>query len=162
MTGEALRYRAFISYSHRDSKLAQKLHRRLETYAIPRALRGVNSDGSTIAKRLGAVFRDRDELAAAANLSRSIEEALDASSALIVVCSPAAVASLFVDAEIAYFRRNHPDRPTLAFIVDGDPAADVSVCRRDRRHRRRGLGADRAQPHRQSGPRVGPENERVN
>ncbi|MEP6880445.1 MAG: tetratricopeptide repeat protein, partial [Dokdonella sp.] len=124
MTGEALRYRAFISYSHRDSKLAQKLHRRLETYAIPRALRGLKADGSTLAKRLGAVFRDRDELAAAANLSRSIEEALDASSALIVVCSPAAVASPFVDAEIAYFRRNHPDRPTLAFIVDGDPGAD--------------------------------------
>ncbi|MEO7936626.1 MAG: toll/interleukin-1 receptor domain-containing protein, partial [Dokdonella sp.] len=123
MTGEALRYRAFISYSHRDSKLAQKLHRRLETYAIPRALRGAKTDGSTLAKRLGAVFRDRDELAAAASLSRSIEDALDASSALIVVCSPAAVASLFVDAEIAYFRRNHPDRPTLAFIVDGDPAA---------------------------------------
>ncbi len=124
MTGDALRYRAFISYSHRDSKLAQKLHRLLETYTIPRALRGVKTDGSTLAKRLGAVFRDRDELAAAANLSRSIEEALDASSALIVVCSPAAVASSFVDAEIAYFRRNHPNRPTLAFIVDGDPGAD--------------------------------------
>ncbi len=124
MTGEPLRYRAFLSYSHRDSKLAQKLHRRLESYAIPRALRGVKTDGSTITTRLGAVFRDRDELAAAANLSRSIEEALDASSALIVVCSPAAVASPFVDAEIAYFRRNHPDRLTLAFIVDGDPGAD--------------------------------------
>src|SRR5206468_8845740 len=47
-----------------------------------------------------------------------------ASAALIVVCSPAAVASPFVDAEIAYFRCSHPHRPVLAFVVDGEPGAD--------------------------------------
>src|SRR4051794_4211676 len=120
-----LRYRAFISYSHRDSAVTAKLHRRLETYALPRALRGAQQDGSVIAARLGAFFRDRDELASSGSLSRSIEEALDASAALIVVCSPAAVASQFVDAEIAYFRRQHPERPAFAFVVDGDPGIDA-------------------------------------
>ena len=120
-----LRFRAFISYSHRDSALTAKLHRRLETYTVPRSLRGTRTDGSVIAARLGAMFRDRDELASSGSLSRSIEEALDASAALIVVCSPAAVASQFVDAEIAYFRRQHPDRPVFAFVVDGDPGADA-------------------------------------
>lgn len=120
-----LRYRAFISYSHRDSALTTKLHRRLETYSVPRALRGTRNDGSAISARLGAIFRDRDELASSGSLSRSIEEALDASAGLIVVCSPAAVASQFVDAEIAYFRRQHPDRPVFAFVVDGDPGADT-------------------------------------
>jgi len=126
-----LRYRAFISYSHRDSALATKLHRRLETYTVPRTLRGTRADGSAIGARLGAVFRDRDELASSGSLSRSIEEALDASAALIVVCSPAAVASQFVDAEIGYFRRQHADRPVFAFVVDGDPGVDA---RKDPQH----------------------------
>lgn len=124
MISEASRYRAFISYSHRDSKLAQKLHRRLESYSVPRSLRGARPDGSEIPSRLSPVFRDRDELATAGSLSHSIEEALDASAALIVVCSPAAVASPWVDAEIAYFRRRHPERPALAFVVAGDPTID--------------------------------------
>lgn len=121
MSVPPIRYRAFISYSHRDAALTQKLHRRLESYVVPRALRGTQADGAAVGARLGAMFRDRDELASSGSLSRSIEEALDASAALIVVCSPAAVASPWVDAEIAYFRRKHPDRLALAFVVDGDP-----------------------------------------
>lgn len=124
MPGEALRYRAFISYSHRDARLAQKLHRRLETFALPRALRGTRADGSRIDARIGAIFRDRDELASAGSLSHAIEQALDDSAALIVVCSPAAVASRWVDEEIAYYRRRHADRPVFAFVVGGDPAID--------------------------------------
>ncbi len=124
MASEALRYRAFLSYSHRDSRIAQKLHRRLEAYTVPRSLRGARVDGSVVHSRLSPVFRDRDELATASSLSHSIEQALDASEALIVVCSPAAVASPWVEAEIAYFRRRHPDRRALAFVVAGDPTID--------------------------------------
>jgi len=127
MTAETQRYRAFLSYSHRDAPIAQKLHRRLETYSVPRALRGVRPDGSSVPARLGTVFRDRDELASASSLSRSIEEALDASAALVVVCSPSAVASPWVDNEIAYFRRRHPDRPAFALVVGGDPSVDPRV-----------------------------------
>ncbi|WP_395679878.1 tetratricopeptide repeat protein [Dokdonella sp.] len=118
------RYRAFISYSHRDGKLAQKLHRRLETFSVPRALRGARPDGTRIDARIGAIFRDRDELASAGSLSRSIEQALDDSAALIVICSPAAVASRWVGEEIAYYRRRHPERPVFAFVGDGDPGLD--------------------------------------
>lgn len=124
MNGAQARYRAFISYSHRDGKLAQKLHRRLETFSVPRALRGTHVDGSPLDKRIGAIFRDRDELASAGSLSRSIEQALDDSAALIVVCSPAAVGSRWVDEEVAYYRRRHPERPVFAFVVDGEPATD--------------------------------------
>lgn len=126
MNGAAPRYRAFISYSHRDEDVARKLHRRLEAFSIPRGLRVARPDG-TRGARLGTVFRDRDELASAGSLSRSIERALDESAALIVVCSPAAVASRWVDEEIAWFRRHHPERPVFAFVVDGDPAADPRV-----------------------------------
>src|SRR3954464_13492778 len=92
MSVAPLRYRAFISYNHRDATLAQKLHRRLETYTVPRALRGTQAAGSSIGPRAGAIFRDRCELSCSGSLSHRIEETLDASAALIVVCSPAAVA----------------------------------------------------------------------
>ena len=60
MNSGPARYRAFISYSHRDGKLAQKLHRRLETFSVPRALRGARPDGTRIDARMGAIFRDRE------------------------------------------------------------------------------------------------------
>ncbi|MEO8673480.1 MAG: tetratricopeptide repeat protein [Tahibacter sp.] len=124
MSVPPIRYCAFISYSHRDSALTRRLHRRLESYSVPRALRGQQPDGTQVPARLQPVFRDRDELASTTSLSHSIQEALEASAALIVVCSPAAVASPWVDAEIAHFRRLHPERPVLAFVVAGDPGVD--------------------------------------
>lgn len=115
----ATRYRAFISYSHRDERQAARLHRRLESFRLPGSLsvRGA-------AARIRPVFRDRDELATSASLGQAIEDALDASAALIVVGSPAAAASRWVNEEIRYFRSRHPQRPVLAFVVDGDPGAD--------------------------------------
>ena len=114
---EGRRYRAFISYSHRDERVAARLHRRLESYRPPKGV--VDGKG-----RLAPVFRDRDELASAAGLGASIEQALEGSDALIVVCSPAAVASQWVGQEIAWFRTHHPDRPVLAFVVGGEPGLD--------------------------------------
>ncbi len=118
--GAALRYRAFISYSHRDAVAARHLHRRLESFRIPRDLvTALNHQG-----RLQPVFLDRDELASAAALSDSLRKALDEAEALIVVCSPAAVASHWVNEEVRYFREHYPTRPLLAFVVDGDPGID--------------------------------------
>lgn len=118
------RYRAFLSYSHRDAALAQRLHRRLETFRVPSGLRARDE----LPARLSPVFRDREELASATRLSDSIEAALDDSAALIVVCSPAAVASLWVNEEIRRFRMRHPARPVFAFVVAGDPGADPRVA----------------------------------
>lgn len=124
-----LRYRAFLSYSHVDEAAVRLLHRRLERYRVPRALR--RSSVGTVPARLHPVFRDRDELASATQLSASIERALDESRALVVVCSPAAARSPWVNAEIRWFRRHHPGRPVLAFVVAGDPGLDP---RRDPEH----------------------------
>ncbi|MCX7562182.1 tetratricopeptide repeat protein [Xanthomonadaceae bacterium XH05] len=118
----APRYRAFLSYSHHDEAVVRVLHRKLETFRVPRALR--DAHGKALPARLAPVFRDRDELASSSQLSHSIETALDESEALVVVCSPASAGSAYVNDEIAWFRRNHPERPVLAFVVAGDPGAD--------------------------------------
>ncbi|MDX1626838.1 MAG: toll/interleukin-1 receptor domain-containing protein, partial [Wenzhouxiangellaceae bacterium] len=115
-----LKYRAFISYSHADEKLAARLHRKLEAFKLPANL-GEASGKRTV---LRPIFRDRSELATSSRLSDAIEEALSDSDALIVVCSPAACRSKWVNEEIRTFRRRHPDRPVLSFVVGGKPEAD--------------------------------------
>jgi tetratricopeptide (TPR) repeat protein len=120
-----LRYRAFISYSHRDSRKAIRLHRKLEAYRVSMHLRGgKDANGAHRSGRIRPVFRDRDDLATATSLTQSIEQALDDSEALVVVCSPDAVSSQWVNEEIRYFRQQHPERLVLAFVVGGDPTAD--------------------------------------
>jgi len=114
-------YRAFISYSHRDEVTARKLHRWLEGYRIPRRLVGGETAFGPITRRLTPIFRDRLELPAASDLDAEVEQALDVSRALLVLCSPAARASRWVDAEIRLFRARHPDRPVIAALIAGEP-----------------------------------------
>jgi eukaryotic-like serine/threonine-protein kinase len=116
-----MRYTAFISYSHADEAWARWLMRRLETYRVPPRLVGRQTAQGTIASRLGKFFRDRDELTASGDLGATIRSALADASALIVICSPAAAASRWVDAEVQAFRDGGRGDRVLAFVVAGDP-----------------------------------------
>ncbi|HST35080.1 MAG TPA: toll/interleukin-1 receptor domain-containing protein [Allosphingosinicella sp.] len=116
-----VRYTAFLSYSHKDAAAAGRLHRRLEAYRLPKRLAGSETARGVVPDRLWPIFRDREELPAATDLSETVREALAQSGALIVLCSPHAAGSLWVAEEIETFRRLHPDRPILAAILDGDP-----------------------------------------
>ena len=98
---EPRHYRAFISYSHSDEHWARWLQRALEKYRLPKTFRPSHPELPT---RLYPIFRDRDELASAHDLSESIRQAMDDSDALIVICSPAARASHWVNQEILRFR----------------------------------------------------------
>ncbi len=121
-TSGAGRYRAFISYSHRDAAFGRRLHRRLEAYALPRRLVGRDTPRGPAPARIAPVFRDLEELPAADDLSAEVRAALADSATLIVVCSPAAAASPWVAREIETFRALHPGRPILAALIAGDPA----------------------------------------
>lgn len=120
--GEPVRYRAFISYSHQDAVEGRRLHRRLERYVLPRRLVGRITPRGSVPRRLGPIFRDREDLPAADNLSEEVRTALAGSSCLIVICSPAAKQSLWVAREVELFRSLHPDRPVLAALIEGLPA----------------------------------------
>jgi hypothetical protein len=120
-TGDDARYWAFISYSHKDAAFGRRLHGRLERYAIPRRLVGRETSRGTVPRKIAPVFRDREELSAAHDLSAEVRAALCASRSLIVICSPAAAASRWVAREVEVFRALHPDRPILAAIRDGEP-----------------------------------------
>lgn len=117
---DARRFAAFVSYSHADAQTAAALQRKLERYRLPKHI--VRDAGSARAE-LGPIFRDREDLAAAPSLSAAIQDAIACADALLVICSPDAKASTWVDQEIALFRSLHPGRPILAVLVAGDPAS---------------------------------------
>lgn len=115
-----VRFRAFVSYSHADAAIAQKLHRKIETYRLPHHLRDRENDDPDNG-RMGRIFRDREDLPAAEDLSESVKQALAGSEVLVVICSPDAKASIWVAREIELFRALHPGRPVLAALVRGEP-----------------------------------------
>jgi eukaryotic-like serine/threonine-protein kinase len=119
------RYVAFISYSHADERWARRLQRWLERYRVPRRLR---AEYPELPARLYPVFRDRDELASSNDLSESIQSAMADSDAMIVICSPAAAASRWVNEEIRQFRRDHDPRRVFCLMVAGRPDPDAADC----------------------------------
>lgn len=131
--GRQREYWAFISYSHRDARAGSSIHRRLENYVLPARLVGRVSRLGKVPHRLLPIFRDRDELPAATDLSAQVRAALRSSKSLIVVCSRASAASAWVSREVELFRELHPKRPILAAIIDGDPSDSFpSILRTDR------------------------------
>jgi len=117
-----VRYRAYISYCHADASWAAWLHRALESYRVPKQLVGSEGRYGSVPAKLAPIFRDKEEFASAADLSGTIKAALDQSEALIVVCSPCAARSRWVNEEIRYFRACGKGERIHCVIVDGDPA----------------------------------------
>lgn len=120
-----MRYFAFLSYSSEDREAAVRLHRQLERWRTPRALRRPSPDAPagapTPPTRLIPIFRDRDELASGESLSDALAEALAASERLIVLCSPAAARSPWVNLEIEAFVARRGWADVHAVILDGAP-----------------------------------------
>jgi tetratricopeptide (TPR) repeat protein len=120
-------YFAFISYSHRDERMADWLQDALEDFRVPAHLVGRVTEHGSVPKRLTPIFRDLSELPASDDLGTEIRAALAASQYLIVLCSPAAAASRWTNAEIEAFKRVRPEGCVLAAILDGEPfASDIA------------------------------------
>lgn len=123
------RYRAFLSYSHADTRWAKRLHRRLETFRIDKDLVGrATGEGTIIPKTLRPVFRDREDFTAGQALGGQTLSALDVSAAMIVICSPASAKSHYVNEEIRLYRSRHPERPVIPVIVNGRPGHPELEC----------------------------------
>ncbi len=92
------KYWAFISYSHQDKKWGDWLHNALETYKLPKALVGGQTErGEPVPERAYPIFRDRDELPTSADLGDMIRRALERSRYLVVICSPRSAQSRWVN-----------------------------------------------------------------
>ena len=108
-------YYAFISYKSEDVEWAIWLQHELEHYHLPASYNG----RTDIRQELRPVFRDIDELSAG-NLPEQIQQALENSQNLIVVCSPQAAASPWVNQEVETFISLGRTDRIFPFIVEGD------------------------------------------
>ncbi len=122
-----MKYAAFISYRHTepDISIAKNLHRKLESFKIPNAIR--KKGGS---KKIGRIFRDRDELPTSPNLADDIRQALENSEYLIVICSPRTPLSQWVQKEIETFSSLHGHQRILTLLIEGEPHESFPNCLR--------------------------------
>ena len=116
------KYKAFLSYCHRDDRVASWLQRALESYRVPRKLVGTTTGVGEVPARIRPVFRDREDLSSATDLGDTIQQALADSENLIVVCSPEAAASQWVNEEIREFARMGKQDRVFCIIVEGELA----------------------------------------
>ena len=119
MDTEGFKYHAFISYSHKDKKIAQRLHKRLRRYHLPSVLRRLHPE---LPKKLGTIFLDEANLVAKdGSLTESLRGYLDASNYLILICSPDSAKSEYVNDEVEYFMKIGRRKHIVPLIVRGVP-----------------------------------------
>jgi formylglycine-generating enzyme required for sulfatase activity len=115
----SMRFRAFLSYAHADTRWAKWLHGRLESYRVDADLVGRETSIGPIPTKLSPIFRDRDDFAGGHTLTEATIAALDASTALIVLCSAVSAGRSAVNEEVRLFKSRHPDRTIIPVIIEG-------------------------------------------
>jgi len=123
--GEKYAYYAFISYSRKDEKWAKWLQRKLESYRLPSAIR--NDAGGNIPKHIRPIFRDKTDIIAGGGIMENLRQELRDSRYLIVVCSPDAAQSAYVNNEVRHFQEMGRGDKIIPFIVKGTPNPKKTV-----------------------------------
>jgi WD40 repeat protein len=103
---------AFISYSRKNREFAVRLQKALGNYLPPRDL--------PLPHRRLDVFRDEEDFTGA-EYYQSVDRHLRDSSKLIVLCSPAARVSQFVNDEIRRFAAAKGPEHIIVLLVEGIP-----------------------------------------
>jgi hypothetical protein len=122
------RYRAFLSYSHRDTAWGKWLHGALESYRIDKDLVGRETAAGPVPRTLRPIFRDREDFSAGHSLTEQTLAALEASEFLIVICSPNAARSKYVNEEIRRFKALGRGNRVIPVICNGEPDDAERQC----------------------------------
>ena len=114
-------YDAFISYRHceLDSFVAEKIHKKLEAFKLPKAVRSKVKNGK---HKIERIFRDLEELPLSDNLMDPITNALNNSDYLITICSPRYLESIWCMKEIEVFLKTHDREHVLVILAEGEPS----------------------------------------
>ena len=113
-------YDAFLSYDHDDRAVA---------YGIQRGLHRIGRRvGRLYALR---VFRDSTDLSASPDLWGRVTEAMDRSRYMIAVLSPHAVASAWVNREVAYWLERRGPHQLMFVVAGGHLSWDADRARFD-------------------------------
>ncbi len=114
-TEERYTYYAFISYKHEDEKWARWIQNKLETYKLPTVLQKESRD---LPNRITPIFRDKTDITSGP-LKKTLSKELQSSRFLIVICSPNAAKSTYVDYEVEQFIHMGRQDRIIPLIIDG-------------------------------------------
>lgn len=113
-------YFAFISYCGSDEKWAKRLHYGLEHYHIPSHLQ---KEHPQLPSKIRPVFWYKQDLSGT-KLRKALQNELDSSRYLIVICSPEAAKAPWVNDEVLNFAEKHDSSNIIPFIVKGVPKSE--------------------------------------
>ena len=118
----AYRYFAFISYSSKDKKTAEKLQKKIEGYRLPTVLRNEleATTGKKYPQRVRPLFRDMTDLSAGL-LGKSILRELEDSRYLLLICSPDSAKSEWVNQEVENYILMGRYERIILYIIKGTP-----------------------------------------
>ena len=116
-TQDGFLYDAFISYSRKNSDVADKIERDLQNFPLTREIR------ARLGRRHLNVFRDVNDLTGN-RLTPALEQNLTQSRSLVVLCSPAARSSTYVGMEITRFAQLREANKIVPVLVAGAPNND--------------------------------------
>lgn len=111
------KYFAFISYSAKDTTWGKRIQKKLEGYRMPSTL---CSEHGWKRNPIRPVFFAPTDIQPG-GLSAELQDRLQASRNLIVICSPNSAKSIWVGKEIKYFHSLGRASNIHFFIVDGAP-----------------------------------------
>jgi WD40 repeat protein len=114
-------YRAFFSYARADDKTANWLHRQLDNYRTPKSLVSTEGALGPVPAKLHPIFRDRTDLQAGGHLDQSLQQSLEDSECLVVLCTPTSAKSHWVNHECETFIRLGRAERIFPVIADGIP-----------------------------------------
>jgi hypothetical protein len=109
-------FRAFLSYCRADDKLANRIHRRLDSYRTPKGLVGSLGEFGKVIERLHPIFRDRFDFSSGGELTSRITEALKNSESLVILCSTRSAGSAWVNSEVEIFLKHHSTQRIFPII----------------------------------------------
>ena len=125
----AKKYFAFVSYNSADRQEAEKLQRQIERYRLPAIIREeVTKKTATLCPpKLSPIFRDITDLPVGP-LSELLRKELEQSRYLIVVCSPNAAKSNWVNREAEHFTRLGLYDRIIPYIIADDKTIGFNTC----------------------------------
>ena len=115
------KYFAFISFQSADSREALRLQHAIESYRLPAVL--CRHDKS-IPRRVRPCFCYLNDIHAGEELMSELKSRMEQSRFLIVICSPRAVHSAYVNSGIDYFVSLGRRDSIIPLIIEGTPYSD--------------------------------------
>ncbi|MDP1678667.1 MAG: TIR domain-containing protein [Candidatus Nitrotoga sp.] len=108
---------AFISYSRKDKVFASLVEKALENYTPPKS--------SAISQKRLDIFRDEEDFTGT-DYHKAVNKHLQESRKLILICSPAARASRYVNDEVRIFAEANGSDNIIPILLGGIPNNEAS------------------------------------